>query len=330
MGAMQSSLLITLLLLLLSDDVSAQQSCVPSAGFYCPSTTGLAISCPSGYYCTGDPTNYHIPCPINTFNPALGGASLGSACQYCPRFFIAGSVGLTTCSLCPPGSYYQDHGPASGPNYGGVCLACAAGTSSNANSTDCSSCLPGTYSNTLTQTCSTCRPGFYQDKPGASGCLPCPSGTYTYITGNASSAALFTPVWGASDPAQCINLPAFGAPLVCLPGTYMVSGACLPCPLGYYCPSMQVSASDPTAVRVCPGGTMSAKGGAISPSDCSMPSILQPFIFDACSVAPGGSGAMHGLQVTASVTSLSTGTLFFSTATAVYRVLLQVLFLFCL
>jgi len=39
---------------------------------------------------------------------------------------------------------------------------------------------------------------------------------------------------------------------------------------------------------------------------------------------------MHGLQVTASVTSLSTGTLFFSTATAVYRVLLQVLFLFCL
>ena len=69
---------------------------------------------------------------------------------------------------------------------------------------------------------------------------------------------------------------------------------------------------------------MSAKNGAISPSDCSVASILQPFVFDACSVAPGGSGAMDGLQVTASTASLSSGTLFFTTATAVYRVLLQV------
>ena len=224
---------IWILLILLADIRVSAQSCIPSVGFYCPSTTGLAISCPSGYYCTGDSANDHTPCPTNRFNPNLGGGSLGSACQYCSRFTIAPSVGLTACSLCPPGTYYQDSGAASGPNYGGVCLACPGGTSSIMNSTECSSCLPGTYSNSVTMTCSTCRPGFYQDQPGASGCVPCPSGTYTYTTSNVSST-LFLPVWGASRAEQCVNLPAFGAPLVCLPGTYMISSTCLPCPLGYY------------------------------------------------------------------------------------------------
>ena len=86
---------------------------------------------------------------------------------------------------------------------------------------------------------------------------------------------------------------------------------------------MQVLPKDPSAVRTCPGGTMSVKAGAISQNDCTQPSILQPFLFDACSIAPGGSGALDGLAVTAAVSSLSTGTLFFATATALYRVLLQ-------
>jgi ribonuclease PH len=136
-------------------------------------------------------------------------------------------------------------------------------------------------------------------------------------------SALFTPIWGASSAAQCLNLPTFGAPLICLPGTYMKTGTCLPCPLGYYCPSMQTTPQDPLAVRSCPGGSMSVRSGAISESDCTQPSILQPFFFDSCSIAPGGNGALNGLVVTSAVTSLSTGTLFFSTGTALYRVLLQ-------
>jgi len=299
----------------------ADQSCVPTPGFYCPSTTGIPISCPAGYYCAGDPTNDHVPCPVNTFNPSVGGASLAGACQYCPKFTVASSVGQTACSVCSEGTYYADNGGA-GPSFQGSCSACAAGSSSKANSTACSSCLPGTYSNTLTQTCSTCRPGSYQDQPGADMCIACPSGTYTYST-NANNSLLFTPLWGASSLDQCINLPTFGAPLICLPGTYMKSGTCLPCPLGYYCPSMQVSLSDPTAVRACPGGSMSAKPGAISQSDCAVPSILQPYLFNTCSIAPGGSGALNGLTVTSAVSSLSTGTLFFTTSTALYRVLLQ-------
>jgi hypothetical protein len=86
---------------------------------------------------------------------------------------------------------------------------------------------------------------------------------------------------------------------------------------------MQTTAQDPSAVRACPGGSMSVRAGAISQSDCTQSSILQPFRFDACSIAPGGSGALNGLVVTSAVTSLSTGTLFFATSTVVYRVLLQ-------
>ena len=311
------------ILLTLLSAAFAQQSCTPSPGFYCPSTTGIPISCPPGYYCTGNAQNDHIPCPINTFNPNLGGSSLTSACQYCPKFSVASTVGLTSCGVCAAGAYYSDNGGA-GPNFAGACTPCASGSSSIANSTQCSSCLPGTYSNSLTQTCSLCRPGTYQDQPGFSTCNICPSGTYTYTTANNNS--VFLPTWGASSLAQCLDLPTFGAPLMCLPGTYMKSGTCLPCPLGYYCPSMQISSSDPTAVRACPGGTMSSKSGAISATDCSVASILQPYVFDACSIAPGGSGAMNGLAVTASVTSLSSGTLFFTTATALYRVFLQARF----
>ena len=313
--------LVFLLLALLTPLSAAQQSCAPSPGFYCPSTTGIPVSCPPGYYCTGDLNNDHIPCPSNTFNPSIGGISLASACQSCPRFAVAPAVGQTACSLCAAGTYYTDNG-GSGPDYGGTCPLCVAGSSSSANSTECSNCLPGTYSNSQTQTCSTCRPGSFQDQPGAAACIACPSGTYTYST-NINASTLFTPVWGASAQAQCLNLPTFGAPLICLPGTYMKSGTCLPCPLGYYCPSMQTTLGDTAAVRACPSGSMSVKAGAISQSDCSMASLLQPYVFNTCSIAPGGSGALGGLSVSAAVTSLSTGTLFFTTATALYRVLLQ-------
>ena len=298
----------------------AQQSCVPSAGFYCPSTTGISISCPPGYYCTGDPRNDHIQCPLNTYNPNLGGSSLASACMYCPRFQTTSSAGSTACSPCSAGTYYSDNG-GPGPNFAGTCTNCAAGTSSIANSTQCSSCLAGSYSNSVTQTCSLCRPGTYQNQPGAAQCIPCPTGTYTFT--NPNNGSTFSPMWGAASLSQCITLPTFGYALICLPGTYMNGGSCLPCPIGYYCPSMQVSETDPTAIRVCPGGTMSPNTGAISASDCTMSSVLQPYTFDACSIAPEGSGAMTGLHVTSSVSSLSTDTLYFTTSTAVYRVFLQ-------
>ena len=54
-----------------------------------------------------------------------------------------------------------------------------------------------------------------------------------------------------------------------------------------------------------------------------MSRVLQPYTFDACSIAPEGSGAITGLHVTSSVSPLSTDTLYFTTSTAVYRAFLQ-------
>ena len=320
MGTRVSTTFFLFLLGVMTDVAHAQQSCTPSACFYCPSSTGLAMIYPPGYYCTGGPQNDHIACPKDTFNPSMGGSSLTSACMNCPRFQITSAVGSTACAPCGAGTYYSDNG-GDGPAFGGTCTVCSAGTASIVNSTSCSSCLPGTFSNAATQTCSTCRPGSYQNQPGAVQCIACPSGTYTFVSPNNGSS--FTPVWGASSLGQCVNLPTSGYPLICLPGTYMSGGSCLPCPIGYYCPSMQIVQSDSSAVRACPGGTMSSQVGAISANDCSVSSVLLPYLFDACSIAPGGSGAMNGLRVTSSVASLSTDTLLFTTSTAVYRVFLQ-------
>lgn len=300
---------------------SFAQSCVASPGYYCPSTVGEPIRCPRGFYCLGPPNSVMTACPVNMYNADEGGTVLGS-CNHCDKRTVTSGNGFTSCSLCSAGKYYADNGGAVAP-FQGQCTVCAAGTSSVVNSDSCSSCLVGSYSDAVSQTCSICRPGTYQDNPGASACKPCPDGTYTYTSNVSGSGALvFSALWGASSQEQCSNLPTFGAPLVCLPGTYMSSGNCLPCPLGYYCPTMQISAGDSSAVRVCPDGKMSKQKGAISPSDCTELSLLQPYMFNNCKVADGGTQVLDPLTITSSVTSKSTGTLYFTTATAIYRVFL--------
>ena len=160
MGTRVSTTFFLFLLGVMTDVAHAQQSCTPSACFYCPSSTGLAMIYPPGYYCTGGPQNDHIACPMDTFNPAMAGSSLTSACMNCPCFQITSAVGSTACAPCGAGTYYSDNGGDS-PAFGGTCTVCSAGTASIVNSTSCSSCLPGTFSNAANQTCSTCRPPPY-------------------------------------------------------------------------------------------------------------------------------------------------------------------------
>lgn len=298
------------------------QTCVASAGEYCPQSTGQPIPCSPGFYCLGGALGVMTPCPINTYNANAGGNALTS-CSACAKRYVTSGTGFTSCSYCPAGTSYGDNGAAAAP-FEGHCTACASGTSSVINSDACSSCLVGSYSDAVTKTCSICRPGTYQDIPGASSCNICPDGTYTYTANvTASGASVFLPLWGATSVQQCNNLPTFGAPLVCLPGTYMNSGNCLPCPIGYYCPSMQIAANDPSAIRICPQGKMSKKQGAITSNDCTEVSLLQDYKFSNCNVANGDTQVLDPKVVTSSVTSKSTGTLYFTTATAIYRVYLQ-------
>lgn len=297
----------------------SEQSCVATPGFYCPRSDGNPIRCTKGYYCLGGENSAMTPCPVNTYNPNDGGDT-ADACLKCDRRTVTSGVGFTTCHLCPAGTSYSDNGAATAP-FEGQCTACAAGTSSVENSDTCSSCLVGHYSDA--STCSICRPGTYQDIPGASSCQTCPDGTYTYTANTSETGArIFSALWGAVSSSQCINLPTFGAPLVCLPGTYMNMGNCLPCPIGYYCPTMQIVEADPSAVRICPAGKITTQRGGITASDCTRNSLLRPYVFDNCKIAEGETQVLDPLTVTSSVTSKSSGTLYFTTATAVYRVFL--------
>ena len=105
----------------------------------------------------------------------------------------------------------------------------------------------------------------------------------------------------------------------------MVGSACLPCPLGYYCPLISQSQADTSygQVRACPGGFSASAPGAIAASDCVISSSLLPYHFAECGITPNDQPVLDGLQITSMTTSLDASTIYFTTATAVYRVYLQ-------
>jgi len=285
---------------------AAAQTCISSSGTYCPTSTSAPTPCLAGNYC--DEIGMHA-CPINTFRAAVG-AAVVEECLACAEFTTASTAGSASCHLCQAGTYYSN----------GACTGCAAGSTSLVNASACSLCQPGSFAVAFgSGVCNLCRPGFYEDQPGASTCRACDSGKYTYSTG--SNGQGFDAVWGATSAAQCVTLPSSAAPLVCLPGTFMDGAGCKLCPLGYYCPRMTLT--DGEGIRACPLGSMSPAAGALDLSDCTVSSLLQPFAFETCSIAPGGIGALAGLPVTAMTTSLSTNTVFVTTATAVYRLFLE-------
>jgi len=85
---------------------------------------------------------------------------------------------------------------------------------------------------------------------------------------------------------------------------------------------MTTSETDITAVRVCPSGSYSAAPGAMASEDCTQPAILSPFTLNVCSLSKDDSVALGSKQVTAMSPSLSRQVVYFTTATAVYRMFL--------
>ena len=310
----------TALLLFLTAGVNSQ-ACVPSPGTYCPSPTGDSADCPPGHYCTGSAENDHSPCPLGTF-VGFAGATNVNDCLPCDSNMVALSVGQSACQLCASGLVYS----ASTAN---TCDSCPAGTRSVSGDAACTPCAAGTASTSGSGSCAQCRPGSYSASGFSSGCTACPAGTFTYIIMQASSssgAPLYTPVWGATSSLQCVEVPSATpqTPLVCLPGTRMQGAGCTPCPLGYFCPLISVSEHDVGAIQACPLGSMSPSVGAIAATDCTVPSSLVPFDFAQCDIAPGGApSALEGLSIRAMTASSDAKTIFFATATAVYRMYLQ-------
>ena len=316
------------LLFLVFNNIAAVQGCTPTAGTYCPSSssTAAAVDCPAGYYCTGvDPANDHTACPANTYRGTSGATSVDD-CLPCAQFTVARLAGAATCQVCQAGTYYTS---TAADFSDGACSACPAGTTSVANTTSgsCQACQAGSFAGTGgSSACKLCKPGSYQDASGTSACKPCDNGKYTY-TINSLITNGFNAVSGAVSSSQCVILPTAAKPLICLPGSYMDVSGCPTCPLGYYCPLMTSSITDVDSIRTCPSGTRSPTTGATDLTDCTVAALLEPFTFNACSIAPpgvgGGLDGMSGLEITAMTTSYSTNTVFFTTATAVYRLFLE-------
>jgi hypothetical protein len=305
-------LLLPVALLLAFYPSANAQTCTAGVGTYCPSTTGVAMDCPAGYYCPGtDPQNDHVACPTGTYN-ALTGQSSEGACTPCAGDTVTlSSEGNTACHACPAGSLYT------GAN---TCTACAGGTSAASGAGVCTACAPGYTSAAGAASCQLCRPGSYASASGSSGCVACPSGQYTFT----SSGGSHTAVWGATAASQCVALPVSAAtPLVCLPGTRMQGAACPACPIGYFCPQITTYPGAPGQTRSCPAGMSTATTGALAANECTLATPLVPLTFAQCAITPGDVTALTALQVLAVTATRDTDAVYFATATAVYRLFLQ-------
>ena len=165
-------------------------SCEPcKAGTTCPTTSGVATSCPAGKY---TPLLGALTCrDCGNGTVSNGGAN---ACQEC----LPGTTPVpdkSTCDLCPGGTYSTLPGA--------TCQACPAGTFRDADGGD------GTE-------CTKCQPGTFSSGPGASNCTECPAGTVATGEGSTSCTPWCAVGQAAGMPASRRDLLA-ACPFPCSP-----------------------------------------------------------------------------------------------------------------
>eukprot|EP00606_Chrysophyceae_sp_TOSAG23-5_P001356 GSChrysophyteH2.ASY1.ANO1.1387.1 assembled CDS len=282
------------------------------AGSYCLSgTTAITGACAAGFYCPSESylanTN---PCPTGSFSPstsltaanecspATAGnhvPATGSSEQTpCPPGTFSGAGSATGCDVCPAGSkcvegtsapvdcgigFYSDDGAS-------ACIICPKGKYCGVENDGLLSgtCFAGVLcpegmSRTPALVTEACPTGHYCPV-GATEALPCPTGTYNDLTGQAAASdCTDTPAGSYSTQgASAISgacSPGFYCPInssgpfqvACIPGTYRAEtsgtavGDCGDCPAGSYCPAATFSP------LLCPRGYYCPTGTA-EPSAC--------------------------------------------------------------
>ena len=289
-------------------------------GYYCPAS-GRA-SCPPGYYCTGGKEDKEA-CPVNTYNKARGSTSI-SACTSCPyrkATTSVGSVSEASCDYCGVGYTWNGNG----------CTACASGTST-VNADQCGTCKPGYAIFGADRQCLPCKPGTYSTSYDSETCTACPINSNTNVATYTYHMEGDVPVadWNASSVSQCQE-PLTG---FCLPGNYYepISGTCVVCPNGYFCPKITLSAQDTGGIRACSNGRYSliaadGKGAVDDVRDCWHDTTLGLATYTDCVVSSDTHTFLtsSNLQVTAVATSYDGTIVFFSTATGIYQLMLDTL-----
>ena len=197
---------------------------------YRPEFTGCdtaSCSCPRGFYCPDNGMTEPLPCKEGTFQNNTGQSTCDSctAGYYCPNQAMIAEE-LKNCSAgyyCPGGSYRQ--------------IECYSGTFQNeTRQTFCYTCEDTKECLRSAMTSGEpCSAGYLCNGTGIYNRTLCPAGYYcTGENGNEKNKPEnCTPGTqcpeGSSNPEQCEQ------------GTYSADNntvACLPCPLGYYCPDV--------------------------------------------------------------------------------------------
>ncbi|KAK1786529.1 hypothetical protein P4O66_017651 [Electrophorus voltai] len=275
--------------------------------FYCDenvtaANVSLPQPCIKGHYCPKG-TSYatQFPCPVGTYNPREGMASL-TGCLLCPSGHFCPTLGLAEpAGLCFSGYWCREGSHTASPSgrlsilpiresshtaspsaasIGSLCPVghyCPKGTSSPVP------CPAGTWSDTTgmksEDECQLCPGGFYCATAG----LMVPSGLCSEGFYCVEKAKIPTPTDGTSgnvcpeghycprgttrpmpcDPGTFMTATQASQCWPCTAGWYCVDGAQLPCPQGFYC--MEGTGYDWVP---CPPGTYSPDPGLRARSQC--------------------------------------------------------------
>jgi len=230
-----------------------------------------------------------VPCSAGTFS--VGMMAFSQACLPCPNRTFQDQAGASSCKPCPTGSPLNEGMPTCEPCPGrtvlqaGACRPCQEGTfnppyiqqpaclrcpinmwslpdaddcllcppnSAGPGGTGLSGCVCGGGLALVDGACVACPPGTFSP-PDENACLTCGNGTYNRQQG--ASACLSCGARAASGPGATTCT-------TCTLGTIpsRATGACTPCPAGFYCGLGLVFA--------CPLGSYSLQTGLTSKSQC--------------------------------------------------------------
>jgi hypothetical protein len=249
-------------------------SCIPALpGSF--ALSGVINPCGAGTYSANSSATVCTNCAPGSYQPATGQTSCilaapgssssdGVTQSVCAQGRYS-EGGVSICPVCPPGTF--------SPSNASACTQCPANTFSNVAANICTACagltisLPGTPANPGCAAAATsCNSGTSYLSSGF--CLPCPAngtcvgtraevacaqGTFSRKIGFFTTCEACPPgkacAGGINATAQnCSFAPAAAGAAACPPevftcsaGSYLSSGACLPCPPSSVCPGGNVS-----------------------------------------------------------------------------------------
>ena len=282
--------------------------CLPGHGR--ASNSSNCTLCTNGTYSPGNATTACITCPENT--TSLMASTMHTHCYcaneneildleshacVCMLGFGRASAGAP-CTACPPGTYDANSSTDD-------CIACAAGFTSPARSTNADNCTcAGAHEqlDSLSQEC-VCLPGYGRTN-STSACAPCAGSTFSggsdgEMCSECPQGTTSPPLSTSASNCSCVGaneqLDASGAGCICLPGYGRTNStsACAPCANGTF---SGANASD--ACLACPLGATSPPRSTDAANCSCQPGYGRASATAGCSECPAGAYGPSGGEQT--------------------------------